>query len=81
MHKTVNLAASVPALVVSGCTIPFYYETSPVVVETRRGIVTRQLYTPELVVSDEAIPAPVGMSIPEADKISRVEGHRRESDG
>lgn len=74
------LAVLFSLMLVSGCAHPTYYETAPVEVETPRGVVTCQLYTPEEVLLDEAIFAPDGMSIPEADAFCRAEGHRRKSE-
>lgn len=63
----------------SGCTDPAYFETPPVEVETTRGSVTCQLYWPEETTWDQAVLAPPGMSIPEADQICRNEGLRRKN--
>ncbi|WP_254055649.1 hypothetical protein [Ruegeria sp. EL01] len=65
------------ALAFSGCNNPTYYETAPVDIETSKGVVTCQLYTPSVVVWDQAVLAPESMSIPEADSICKNEGLRR----
>jgi hypothetical protein len=67
----------IPATVLSGCTDPANFETTPVDVETSRGTVTCQLYAPNVVTWDQAVLAPEGMSIPEADKVCQTEGLRR----
>ncbi len=62
---------------VSGCIAPEHFETQPVEVETPNGTVICQHYLPEEVAWDQAVLAPPGMSIPEADEICRIEGYRR----
>lgn len=56
------------AVVLSGC-VRSSYESTPVEVNTSKGKVTCQLYTPERVQWDEAIAKPEGMSKREADRI------------
>lgn len=51
-------------------------ETEPVQVNTAKGVVTCQLYLPEVVMLDESIAHPSGMSLEEADDICRQEGVR-----
>ncbi|WP_171181208.1 hypothetical protein [Ruegeria sp. HKCCD8929] len=80
-----RLVSCLPALcsaaVLSGCAGPAFFESEPVEVDTPKGVVTCQLYLPEEVAWDEAVLAPPGMSIPEADEICRIEGHRRKKEG
>ncbi|MDE9450685.1 hypothetical protein J3R80_09440 [Aliiroseovarius sp. Z3] len=56
------------AVVLSGC-VRSSYESTPVEVNTAKGKVTCQLYTPERVQWDEAIAKPESMSKREADRI------------
>lgn len=62
----------------SGCSIdPQSYETTPVKLNTAKGVVTCQLYTKERVLWDRAIDRPESMSVREADNICRAEGERQ----
>ena len=61
----------------SACASPEVYETEPVKVDTPIGVVTCQLYTPDLVVWDRAIDRPENMSVSTADGICVNEGKRR----
>lgn len=71
---------TLPILAVAGCVAsPVEYETTPVKVETTKGIVTCQLYTKDLVVWDRAIDRPASMSVQEADGVCRAEGDRRKN--
>lgn len=56
---------------------PRSYESPPVEVETPQGVVTCQLYSPEIVAWDRAIDRPDTMSYPEADEVCRAEGLRQ----
>ncbi|WP_171182070.1 hypothetical protein [Ruegeria sp. HKCCD8929] len=80
MRSPITLPFIVSAAAVSGCAAPEYFETKPVEVETPKGVVTCQLYLPEEVAWDQAVLAPPGMSIPEADEICRIEGYRRKKE-
>ncbi len=63
------------AFVLSACGLdPRNYETAPVQVETSKGTVTCQLYTPDTIVWDQAITVPAGMSIQEGDAVCKAEG-------
>lgn len=62
----------------SGCSIhQANYETAPVVVATRSGDVTCQLYTKQIVMWDEAIDIPAGMPLDQADRICLYAGERQ----
>ncbi|MES0861408.1 hypothetical protein ABLN87_03520 [Ruegeria sp. SCPT10] len=53
-------------------------ETTPVQVQSPKGVVTCQLYRPDRVTWDRAIDFPATkMSVPEADAICQQEGLRR----
>ena len=56
---------------------PSTYETEPVSLETPKGTVICQLYTPDRVIWDRAINRPDSMSIKEADDLCRAEGERQ----
>ena len=56
------------AVLLSGC-LRSSYESTPVEVDTPKGKVTCQLYTPDRVQWDESIARPEGMSEREADRI------------
>lgn len=68
---SVGLAGCVPS--------PRGYETDPVVVQTKQGPVTCQLYTQEITVWDRSIDRPEGMSVGEADQVCLAEGKRNKS--
>lgn len=53
------------------------FESEPVVVATRGGNVTCQLYSARMVIWDEAIDLPDGMRIVEADRICQYAGQRQ----
>ncbi|KIC44415.1 hypothetical protein RA28_15940 [Ruegeria sp. ANG-S4] len=67
------------AAVVAGCIpTPESLETTPVQVQTPKGVVTCQLYSQSRVSWDRAIDFPATkMSVPEADGYCRQEGQRR----
>lgn len=76
--KIVTLLTAVAATAaLSGCVDPQSYATTPVEVQTEKGTVVCQLYTENRVLWDEAISAPEGMSIREANNICIREGNRR----
>lgn len=81
MKKTLTKAALVLPLIatVAACVpSPEDLETTPVQVQTPKGIVTCQLYRPDRVIWDRAIDYPATkMSVPEADAFCRQEGRRR----
>ena len=57
---------------------PEQLETTPVKVQTPKGVVTCQLYRQDRVTWDRAIDFPaIKMSVPEADNYCRQEGLRR----
>ncbi len=57
---------------------PEELETTPVKVQTPKGVVTCQLYRPDRVIWDRAIDYPAAkMSVPEADNYCKQEGLRR----
>ena len=77
-----SFSAGALFLFLVGCDLsPEAYESDPVKVQTRAGIVTCQLYTRELVVWDRAIDRPDGMSVATADAICVDEGKRRAEPG
>lgn len=65
------------AVLVSGCVDPKDFETDPVKVKTKKGVVTCQLYTKDEVLWDRAIDFPRSMKVPAADKVCKAEGHRQ----
>lgn len=70
---------SIPLL--AGCAVdPRAYETPPVSVETAKGTVVCQLYTPERIVWDRSIDRPSNMTVEEADNICRAEGVRQQNE-
>ncbi|MEL6208337.1 MAG: hypothetical protein AAFR47_24030 [Pseudomonadota bacterium] len=60
----------------AGCIDPRDYESVPVEVSTRDGIVTCQLYTRERVIWDRSIDRPRSMSVQAADEVCIEEGKR-----
>lgn len=73
-------ALIVSAVGISGCVpSPTHYETTPVQVQTAKGVVTCQLYTPERVLWDRAIDRPNSMSVEEGDAVCRAEGEQRKA--
>lgn len=57
---------------------PEELETTPVKVQTPKGVVTCQLYRPDRISWDRAIDFPATkMSVPEADAYCKQEGQRR----
>lgn len=76
MTKKFKIAGMlVSALVLAGCVgTPEQFATAPVEVETSKGIVVCQLYTPEIVLWDRSIGRPDSMSSYEADGICRERG-------
>lgn len=80
--KTANIKiyVIVPVLAaVAGCVPnPKDFETTPVQVQTSKGVVTCQLYRQDRVNWDRAIDFPATkMSVPEADAYCQQEGQRR----
>ncbi|MBI1495226.1 MULTISPECIES: hypothetical protein [Rhodobacterales] len=76
--KTVTIMATTIATVaLAGCIDQQSYATTPVQVETEKGTVVCQLYTENRVLWDEAILAPEGMTIREANNVCIREGNRR----
>lgn len=72
------LCAAAAALLATGCVpSPEEFETEPVRVQTAKGVVTCQLYSPDYVVWDRAIDRPSSMSVQEGDAICKAEGQRR----
>ncbi|NOC44666.1 MULTISPECIES: hypothetical protein [Ruegeria] len=69
----------VVAIVTTACIpTPEELETTPVKVQTPKGVVTCQLYRHDRVTWDRAIDFPASkMSVPEADAYCRQEGQRR----
>ncbi len=63
-------------IVLSGC-LRSSYESTPVEVNTPKGKVTCQLYTPDRVQWDEAIAKPANMSEKEADNICIEKGAKQ----
>ena len=61
----------------AGCSVRSGFETTPVEVQTAKGVVTCQLYTNRRVLWDEAISMPSSMGTQEANGICRAEGQRR----
>lgn len=79
--KSIPLLTSlVAASALSGCIDLQAYATTPVNVQTDKGTVVCQLYTTQRVLWDEAISAPAGMSIQEANQVCIREGNRRLSE-
>ena len=71
----ITAVATLSAITLSGCALnPKFHETTPVQVETKKGIVTCQLYTSETTIWDRAIAVPDDMSILEGDAICKAEG-------
>ncbi|QFT72908.1 MULTISPECIES: hypothetical protein [unclassified Ruegeria] len=73
------LLLPVVAIVTTACIpTPEELETTPVKVQTPKGVVTCQLYRHDRVTWDRAIDFPASkMSVPEADAYCRQEGQRR----
>lgn len=62
-------------VLLAGCIgSPADYETTPVKVQTDKGVVICQLYTPQTVLWDRSIDRPTSMTIDEADDICRARG-------
>jgi len=57
------------------------YETTPVEVQSAKGVVVCQLYTRERVIWDRSIEHPGSMAVEEADGICRAEGERQKAAG
>ncbi len=75
--KGIIIVAAATVLV-SGCSLdPKKYETTPVKVNTSKGVVTCQLYTKKRVLWDRAIDRPNNMGVEEADAVCRAEGERQ----
>lgn len=81
MNKTLrNALILMPvAVLLAGCIpTPEDLETTPVKVQTPKGVVTCQLYRHTQVTWDRAIDFPATkMTVPEADAYCRQEGQRR----
>lgn len=77
MNFRKSLFIGLMTLPLSGCFDPQNYETEPVRVETRQGVVTCQLYTRERVLWDRSIHRPETMSVETADQVCRAEGARQ----
>lgn len=77
--RVMIIAALSAATFATGCTDPRDLESPPVTVETAKGAVTCQLYTPRLVLWDRAVDRPDTMTVQEADDICRAEGKRQKS--
>lgn len=76
----IRLSAFAAALLTAACVpSPEEFETTPVIVQTAKGPVTCQLYSPDYVVWDRAIDRPGSMSVKEGDDICKAEGTRRKS--
>ncbi|WP_116597140.1 hypothetical protein [Primorskyibacter marinus] len=67
----------VGAIALAGCTSPEYFETEPVQVQTKQGVVTCQLYTKEVLDWDRSINRPSAMSVELADQVCKAEGAAR----
>ncbi|VAV90329.1 hypothetical protein MNBD_ALPHA07-605 [hydrothermal vent metagenome] len=76
MSKILITSALTATVFLSACLNKESFETEPVKVSTKQGVVICQLYTHEKVLWDRAISAPAGMSIETADKICFEEGKR-----
>ena len=78
-HLKSLILFSAIAVAVSACVpSPEDLETTPVKVQTPKGVVTCQLYRQDRVTWDRAIDFPATkMSVPEADAYCRQEGQRR----
>lgn len=71
---------SLIALALSGCVpSPENYETTPVQVQTAKGVVTCQLYSKDIVAWDRAIDRPENMTVKEADAVCQEEGRREKN--
>ena len=80
MSRSKTMLLLLSAVALTGCALdPRDYETPPVAVETTKGRVVCQLYTPDRVVWDRAIERPKNMSVEEADNICRAEGARQKN--
>lgn len=77
ISKTTPLVACAALLALTGCIDPRDYETTPVKVESSKGVVVCQLYKKRQVIWDEAVSIPPGMTIKEGDQICINEGLRR----
>lgn len=78
VKSTVLLSVSAAAVILSGCVpSPENYETTPVQVQSEKGIVTCQLYSKDLVAWDRSIHRPNSMGVQEADAICKEEGKRQ----
>lgn len=65
------------AIALSGCVgSPRQYETLPVIVKTKQGPVTCQLYDLDTVIWDRSIDRPRSMDVQTADQVCRTEGYR-----
>lgn len=78
--EVAKFALVLPVLAALSACIPSpeELESTPVEVNTPKGVVTCQLYRPDRVVWDRAINFPATkMSVPEADAYCKQEGQRR----
>ncbi|MEP3638288.1 MAG: hypothetical protein ABJM43_12455 [Paracoccaceae bacterium] len=79
MFRIMTMGLIAP-LAVAGCaTSPAQFETTPVQLQTPKGVVTCQLYTKERVIWDRSIDRPASMSVKEADDICLAEGLRQKN--
>jgi len=81
MSKFILISVLSSSVFLAGCLSKSSFETTPVKVVTPKGTVMCQLYTHKKVLWDEAISAPAGMSIDEADRICFAEGQRVAANG
>lgn len=75
-RKSLLFAAAALSLLAGCAADPRSFESEPVQVQTKKGIVVCQLYTRERVLWDRAIDRPDSMTVHEADDICRTEGYR-----
>ncbi len=80
MNTAIFLRIPIYFLILTGlsaCISPRDYESEPVEIATPIGVVTCQLYTPDLVVWDRSVDRPDTMDVTTADAICVQEGKRR----
>ncbi|NSY38823.1 hypothetical protein [Leisingera sp. ANG59] len=75
------LAATSAVAALTGCVSPEQFETTPVQLQTSKGVVTCQLYTKDRVLWDRSIDRPASMPVQEADEICKQEGYRQMKEG
>ncbi|KIC37622.1 hypothetical protein [Leisingera sp. ANG-M7] len=82
MHTVLkSIAAFGTIAALSGCVSPEQFETTPVQLQTSKGVVTCQLYTKDRVLWDRSIDRPTSMPVQEADEICKREGYRQMKEG